>query len=219
MVWTIAKSNLSFEIYNYYLNSGGIKMKTKKMVINSLLLAIGAILHQITPAIGLPMQPDFALAMLFIIMIINNNDYKISLISAIITGVFTALTTKFPGGHLPNIIDKLITVNLMYIILLTVNKTLEYININNNIKQNLLVITSFLLGTLISGTTFLISAQYIVGLPAKFSILFVTTVIPTLLINTIGGFILYQAINVSLKRIISFNWYLLLIFMLYFVKL
>ncbi|WP_363318743.1 tryptophan transporter [Clostridium sp.] len=180
-------------------------MNTKKLVINALLLAIGAILHQITPAIGLPMQPDFALAMLFIIMIINNNDYKISLISAIITGVFTALTTKFPGGQLPNIIDKLITVNLMYIILLTLNKTLEYININNNIKQNLLVIISFLLGTLISGTTFLISAQYIVGLPAKFSILFVTTVIPTLLINTIGGFILYRAINVSLKRILRFN--------------
>lgn len=209
MVWTIAKSNLSFEIYNYYLNSGGIKMKTnmntKKMVINALLLAIGAILHQITPALGLPMQPDFALAMLFIIMLINNNDYKTSLISAIITGVFTALTTKFPGGQLPNIIDKLITVNLMYIILLTVNKILEYININNNIKQNLLVIISFPLGTLISGTTFLVSAQYIVGLPAKFAILFVTTVIPALLINTIGGFILYQAINVSLKRIIRFN--------------
>ena len=209
MVWTIAKSNLSFEIYNYYLNSGGIKMKTnmntKKMVINALLLAIGAILHQITPALGLPMQPDFALAMLFIIMLINNNDYKTSLISAIITGVFTALTTKFPGGQLPNIIDKIITVNLMYIILLTVNKILEYININNNIKQNLLVIISFPLGTLISGTAFLMSAQYIVGLPAKFSILFVTTVIPALLINTIGGFILYQAINVSLKRIIRFN--------------
>lgn len=209
MVWTIAKSNLSFEIYNYYLNSGGIKMKTnmntKKMVINALLLAIGAILHQITPALGLPMQPDFALAMLFIIMLINNNDYKTSLISAIITGVFTALTTKFPGGQLPNIIDKIITVNLMYIILLTVNKILEYININNNIKQNLLVIISFPLGTLISGSAFLVSAQYIVGLPAKFSILFVTTVIPALLINTIGGFILYQAINVSLKRIIRFN--------------
>lgn len=209
MVWTLAKSNLSFEIYNYYLNLGGIKMKTnmntKKMVINALLLAIGAILHQITPALGLPMQPDFALAMLFIIMIINNNDYKTSLISAIITGVFTALTTKFPGGQLPNIIDKLITVNLMYITLLTVNKTLKYININNNIKQNLLVIISFPLGTLISGTTFLLSAQYIVGLPAKFSILFVATVIPALLINTIGGFIIYQTINISLKRIIRFN--------------
>ena len=206
MVWTIAKSNLSFEIYNYYLNSGGIKVKTnmntKKMVINALLLAIGAILHQITPALGLPMQPDFALAMLFIIMIINNNDYKTSLIAAIITGIFTALTTKFPGGQLPNIIDKIVTVNLMYIILLSLNKIIKYININN-IKEKLLVIISFPLGTLISGTTFLLSAQYIVGLPADFSILFVTVVIPALFINTIGGFILYEAISISLKRVIK----------------
>ena len=177
-------------------------MNTKKMVINALLLAIGAILHQITPALGLPMQPDFALAMLFIIMIINNNDYKTSLIAAIITGIFTALTTKFPGGQLPNIIDKIVTVNLMYIILLSLNKIIKYININN-IKEKLLVIISFPLGTLISGTTFLLSAQYIVGLPADFSILFVTVVIPALFINTIGGFILYEAISISLKRVIK----------------
>ena len=46
-------------------------INTKKMIINALLLAIGAILHQITPALGLPMQPDFALAMLFIIIIMT----------------------------------------------------------------------------------------------------------------------------------------------------
>lgn len=177
-------------------------INTKKMIINALLLAIGAILHQITPALGLPMQPDFALAMLFIIMIINNNDYKTSLIAAIITGIFTALTTKFPVGQLPNIIDKIVTVNLMYIILLSLNKIIKYININN-IKEKLLVIISFPLGTLISGTTFLLSAKYIVGLPADFSILFVTVVIPALFINTIGGFILYEAISISLKRVIK----------------
>ena len=178
-------------------------INTKKMVINALLLAIGAILHQITPALGLPMQPDFALAMLFIIMIINNNDYKTSLISAIITGVFTALTTKFPGGQLPNIIDKIVTVNAMYIVLLALNKLLQYIKLNKRVEKNLLVLLSFPIGTLISGTTFLVSAQYIVGLPANFSILFVTVVIPALIINTIGGFILYHAINVSLKRVIT----------------
>ena len=97
-------------------------LNTKKMVMNALLLAIGAILHQITPALGLPMQPDFALAMLFIIMIINDNDYKTSLICAIITGVFTALTTKFPGGQLPNIIDKILTVNVMFLVIIIINK-------------------------------------------------------------------------------------------------
>ena len=90
----------------------------------------------------------------------------------------------------------------MYIILLSLNKIIKYININN-IKEKLLVIISFPLGTLISGTTFLLSAQYIVGLPADFSILFVTVVIPALFINTIGGFILYEAISISLKRVIK----------------
>ena len=204
MAWTISNLNciLNYQI-KFYL--GGLKMKkninTQKMVINALLLAIGAILHQVTPALGLPMQPDFALSMLFVIMIINNNDYKTNIIAAIITGVFTALTTKFPGGQLPNIIDKLVTVNVMYLLLLFLNKILDLIKLNN-LKENLLVLISFPLGTLISGSTFLLSAKYISGLPADFSILFITVVIPALLINTIGGFIIYQTITLSLKRII-----------------
>ena len=47
-------------------------LNTKKMTTNAILIAIGAILHQITPAIplfGISMQPDLSLAMLFIIMI------------------------------------------------------------------------------------------------------------------------------------------------------
>lgn len=204
MAWTISNLNciLNYQI-KFYL--GGLKMKkninTQKMIINALLLAIGAILHQVTPVLGLPMQPDFALSMLFVIMIINNNDYKTNIIAAIITGIFTALTTKFPGGQLPNIIDKLVTVNIMYLLLLFLNKILDLIKLNN-LKENLLVLISFPLGTLISGSTFLLSAKYISGLPADFSILFITVVIPALLINTIGGFIIYQTITISLKRII-----------------
>lgn len=178
-------------------------LNTKKMVINALLLAIGAILHQITPALGLPMQPDFALAMLFIIMIINNNDYKITLISAIITGIFTALTTNFPGGQLPNIIDKLVTANIMFLVITLINKMCDFIKITNKLQSNILVLLTFPIGTLVSGVTFLISAQLIVGLPANFSMLFITIVIPAVLINTIGGFILYHVISLSLKRIIT----------------
>ena len=178
-------------------------LNTKKMVINALLLAIGAILHQITPALGLPMQPDFALAMLFIIMIINNNDYKITLISAIITGIFTALTTKFPGGQLPNIIDNLVTAYIMFLVITLLNKMCDFIKITNKLQSNILVLLTFPIGTLVSGVTFLISAQLIVGLPANFSMLFITIVIPAVLINTIGGFILYHVISLSLKRIIT----------------
>lgn len=177
------------------------RLNTRKMVINALLLGIGAILHQITPALGLPMQPDFALAMLFIIMIINNNDYKTSLISAIITGVFTALTTKFPGGQLPNIIDKLVTVNAIFLVLLVSRKILMQTKLSNVNINNILSLIILPIGTLISGTTFLLSAAAIVGLPGDFTILFVGVVLPAILINTIGGFVLFKVINVSMKRI------------------
>lgn len=90
--------------------------KTKKMIINALLLGIGAILHQITPALGLPMQPDFTLIMLFIIMMVNKDNYKTCLISGIITGIFTAMTTKFPGGQLPNVVDKIFTAFIVFLL-------------------------------------------------------------------------------------------------------
>ena len=177
-------------------------LNTKKMVINALLLAIGAILHQITPALGLPMQPDFALAMLFIIILIND-DYKTTLISSLIMGIITALTTKFPGGQLPNIIDKLVTANIMFLVITLITKMCDFIKITNKLQSNILVLLTFPIGTLVSGVTFLISAQLIVGLPANFSMLFITIVIPAVLINTIGGFILYHVISLSLKRIIT----------------
>ena len=43
------------------------KFNTKKMIVNAILIAIGAVLHVASPTFGVA-QPDFALAMLFIIM-------------------------------------------------------------------------------------------------------------------------------------------------------
>lgn len=173
---------------------------TKKLIINALLLGIGVILHQITPALGIPMQPDFALTMLLVVMIINKGDYKTSLIAGIITGVFTALTTKFPGGQLPNIIDKIVTVNIMYMVMILMNK-LEYGKVITEKFKISITTFIFVLGTLISGTTFLLSAQIIVGLPISFRILFVTVVIPTIIVNSIAGVILYKIVLSSLRKI------------------
>ena len=175
--------------------------KTKKMIINALLLGIGAILHQITPALGLPMQPDFALIMLFIIMMINKNNYKTCLISGIITGIFTAMTTKFPGGQLPNMIDKLVTVNLMFILIMIINKMKLIKNISENKKKVIESLIIFPIGTLVSGLTFLLSASILVGLPAGFTSLFVVVVIPAIAINLVVGFFLFRIIKSSMKAI------------------
>ena len=40
-----------------------MRTNTKKLTLNALLLAIGLLLHQLTPAMGLPMQPDMSLIM------------------------------------------------------------------------------------------------------------------------------------------------------------
>ena len=50
------------------------------------------------PSLGLPAQPDFAVSMLFIFMFLNK-DYKTTIISGVIIGIFTALTTKTPVGQ------------------------------------------------------------------------------------------------------------------------
>lgn len=170
--------------------------KTKMMTMNAILLAIGAILHQITPALGLPMQPDFALTMMIIVIVINKNDYKNILVSAILTGIFTAMTTKFPGGQLPNVIDKLVTAHIVYL-LVSILKQEKFKKVNNNQFITTLVLP---IGTLISGIIFLLSAQLIVGLPASFMILLITIVLPTAIVNSISGLALYKIIKSSLKR-------------------
>lgn len=164
-------------------------MNVKKMILNAILIAIGALLHQITPALGLPMQPDFALAMLFIIILIND-DYKTTLISSLIMGIITALTTKFPGGQLPNIIDKLVTAQIIYIIFKLIGNKL-----NNDIK----IIISLSFGTVISGIVFLFSASVLVGLPSSFLSLVVIVVLPAALMNILLGTVLYKAIGRALK--------------------
>lgn len=160
-------------------------MNLRKLVINSLFLAIGVVLHQITPPIFLGMKPDFSLAMLFIIIIIND-DYKTCISSGIIAGLLAAATTSFPGGQLPNIIDRIVTTTVIFIALKPLRNKL-----NNKIQ----IIGTTLIGTVISGGVFLGSALIIVGLPASFKALFMTVVLPATIINTIVAVIIFVAVQ------------------------
>lgn len=177
------------------------KTNTKKLVLNSLLLAMGLLLHQLTPAIGLPIQPDMAILMLFTIMILNKGDYKTSLVAGLVTGIFAALTTKFPAGQVPNVVDKIITTNLIYLMIYLTYK-LPVIKKLNKKRQDVIVATMiFPVGTIISGTVFLLSAQLLVGLPGAFIALFMAAVVPATLINLIAGLFLFKIVNLSLKRL------------------
>lgn len=166
-------------------------MSTKKITMNAILIAIGVILHIVAPSIGLPAQPDFAIAMLFVIMLLNK-DYKTILICGITMGIFTAMTTKTPGGQLPNIIDKLITCNVMYFILLPLRE---------RIRRDINAIILFSLGTLISGTIFLTSLAFIYGIEGSILTTIIAIVIPTAIANTIIGFIIFKVVEKSMKLI------------------
>ncbi|MGN0144523.1 MAG: tryptophan transporter [Clostridium sp.] len=164
-------------------------LNTKRMTTNAILIAIGAILHQITPAIplfGISMQPDLSLVMLFIIMLYNK-EYKTSLICGIAVGVFAALTTKMPMGQIPNIVDKFITTNIMFVFISL---------IRNKLNVNKLMMIVLPIGTLISGTLFISVAAIIGGIEVSaFAELFVSVVLTTAVINTLVGFGLFKIVE------------------------
>ena len=166
-------------------------MKTKQLVTNALLLAIGFLLHYFTPAIGLPMQIDFSLITLILIINLNKNNFNVGIASGIATGIFSGMTTKFPAGLIPNIIDKILTTVAVYLLIKLLDKTA----LHNKIKA--IVVNA--VGTLISGITFLASALLLVGLPVPFSVLFTTVVFPAVVVNTVIGF-LVNTICIKYRR-------------------
>lgn len=165
-------------------------MKLKKIIINSLFLAIGTVIAQVIPPVFFGMKPGTGLVMLFIIILLND-DYKTCITAGIVLGILAAGTTTFPGGQLPNFIDKIITVNILFIVL----KPLR-----NRLNSQVTTILTSALGTAISGTTFLFLVLITVGLPTKLNLLLFTVVLPACIINTVLTSILYNAINAALKR-------------------
>ena len=159
-----------------------MKTNTKQLVTNSLLLAVGFLLHYVTPAIGLPMQIDFSLITLILVITLNRNSFSTCIASGVATGIFSGITTKFPLGFIPNIIDKITTAIFVYLLIKLLDKTA----LHSKIKA--IVVNA--VGTLLSGTVFLASAFILVGLPAPFSLLFVTVVIPAIVVNTVIGFLI-----------------------------
>ncbi|QTL98005.1 tryptophan transporter [Iocasia frigidifontis] len=153
----------------------------------ALLVSIGFILHAFFPAIVMGMKPDFSLAMMFIVLIVKR-DLKLGFLVALATGIFTALTTTFPGGQYANIIDKLVTFAAVSAIIRLLADSLD-----NRIGVG--IVTA--VGTVISGAVFLGSAALITGLPGPFSILFYTVVLPAAVINAVTSVVLYMAFTYS----------------------
>lgn len=165
-------------------------MNTKVLVFLSLLIGMGAVLHAAMPGIYLGMKPDLLLTMMFLgIMLFPEKKYV--LLVAIVGGVISAMTTTFPAGQLPNIIDKLVTAFVFYGLFTSLKKY------NTSIVM-ISAITA--VGILVSGFVFLNSALLIAGLPGTFLSLFIGVVIPATVMGTIAMAIIYPVAQQIIKR-------------------
>ncbi|MFZ3580259.1 tryptophan transporter [Virgibacillus sp. DJP39] len=166
-------------------------MNTRILIILSLFVGIGAVLHAVVPAILFGMKPDMLLSMMFLgIMLFPKLKYVV--LVSIVTAVVSALTTLVPGGQIANLIDKPITALIFFGLFLLVKD-----KINGNIGAPVLAA----IGTIISGTIFLFSAIYIVGLMGgAFTVLFITIVLPTAAVNALVMAIVYPVVQKIMKR-------------------
>lgn len=165
-------------------------MNLRKNIITALLIAIGFILHQIIPGILGAMKFDIMLSVIFVCILINT-EIKNTVLTGLLGGFVTAMTTTFPGGQLPNIIDKIITCAIVYVLIKAVGKY----------KENQIVVAGIsFLGTITSGTVFLYSAKLLVGLPMPFNILFFSIVLPTSVFNIVATLIVYNGVTRAMKH-------------------
>ena len=105
-------------------------------------------------------------------------------------GIFTAMTTKTPGGQLPNMIDKIVTCNVMFLLLKPFRE-----RINRDIQMGVLL----LLGTMISGVIFLSSLAILYGIEGSIITAIIVIVIPTAIINVVIGLILFKVVERAIK--------------------
>ncbi|RIW35359.1 tryptophan transporter [Bacillus salacetis] len=165
-------------------------MNTKTLVALSLLVGIGAVLHAVIPGIFLGMKPDMMLTMMFLGILLFP-DKKNVLLLGITTGIISGLTTQFPGGFVPNLIDKPLTAFVFYFMVLGLRKYSASI-------VGTVILTA--VGTIVSGVFFLSSAYLITGLPGAFLGLFAAVVLPATIVNAGAMFVVYPLVTSILKR-------------------
>ncbi|MFC3040680.1 tryptophan transporter [Virgibacillus xinjiangensis] len=166
-------------------------MNTRILVILSLLVGIGTVLHAVVPPVLFGVKPDMLLSMMFLGIILFPKP-KYVLILSIATGIISALTTSAPGGQIANIIDKPITAMVFLGMFLLVQK-----HFPNTVSAPVLTAV----GTMISGSIFLSVALFILGMmEGGFLALFLAVVLPAAAVNTILMVILYPIVQGIFKR-------------------
>ena len=165
-------------------------MNTKNLVLMAMLVAVGAALYLIIPGFNGGMKPDFMLTMMFVGIFLFP-DTRSVFILAITTGVLSGLFSTFPLGFFPNIVDKLITAFVIYAVVVSLKK----------VSSNLIGATVIAgVGTLLSGFVFLSVAIFILGVELPFTALFVTVVLPAVIMNSVAFFIIQPIVGKLMAR-------------------
>ena len=156
-------------------------IQTRNLTVSAIFMALGLVLHFMVPGIFFGVKPDFLLSMMFISLMIVG-DVKEALLIGVAGGIMSVLTTGFPGGQIPNFIEKIITS-------LVVFYTIKAMRRNFSIPKIILI---FALGTCVSGTLFLTIALTM----TKQLNLFIPSypaVLVAMPINAVLGIFLYKA--------------------------
>ncbi|MBZ2386901.1 tryptophan transporter [Anaerococcus murdochii] len=156
-------------------------IQTRNLTVSAIFMALGLVLHFMVPGIFFGVKPDFLLSMMFISLMIVG-DVKEALLIGVAGGIMSALTTGFPGGQIPNFIEKIITSLVVFYMIKAMGK-------NFSISKVILI---FALGTIVSGTLFLTIALTITNQLNLF-IPSYPAVLVAMAINAILGIFLYQA--------------------------
>lgn len=156
-------------------------IQTRNLTVSAIFMALGLVLHLMVPGIFFGVKPDFLLSMMFISLMIVG-DVKEALLIGVAGGIMSALTTGFPGGQIPNFIEKIITSLVVFYMIKAMGK-------NFSIPKVILI---FALGTMVSGTLFLTIALTMTNQLNLF-IPSYPAVLVAMAINAILGIFLYQA--------------------------
>ena len=165
-------------------------MNTKNLVLMSMLVGVGAVLYIVIPGFNGGMKPDFMLTMMFVGILLFPEVKSVFLLS-VSTGIISGLFSTFPGGFVPNIIDKAVTAIIFFGLVILLKKFVHNLAVA-------VVLTG--IGTVISGTVFLSSAIFIFKAGAVFNELFLLVVLPAILINAVAFFIIYPIVGKLVKR-------------------
>ena len=165
-------------------------MNTKNLVLMALLVSVGAALYVIIPGFSGGMKPDFMLTMMFIGILLFPNVKSVFLL-AVTTGVISGLFSTFPGGFVPNILDKFITAFVFLAFVLILKKTIQKLPV---------AIGLCAAGTLLSGTVFLSAAIFVIGANIPFGVLFTTVVLPAMLLNGVAFAFIYPIVITLVRR-------------------